>query len=51
MDFIIPLVIHYMYPMYGHTNSKGMDQPFNVANSARGQLDRENEYFPVPVRA
>ena len=23
----------------------------NVANPARGQLDRENEYFPVPVRA
>ena len=22
-----------------------------VANPARGQLNRENEYFPVPVRA
>ena len=28
-----------------------MDQPGKVANSARGQLKRENEYFPVPVRA
>ena len=38
--------------MYGNTNSKSMDQPGNkVANSARGQLNRENKYFPVPVRA
>ena len=28
-----------------------MDQPGKVANPARGQLIRENEYFPVPVRA
>ena len=27
------------------------DQPGKVANPARGQLDEENEYFPVPVRA
>ena len=25
-----------------------MDQPGKVANPARGQLNRENEYFPVP---
>ena len=31
--------------MYGHTCSKSMDQPGKVANPARGQLDRENEYF------
>ena len=31
--------------------SKGMDQPGKVANAARGQLNRKNEYFPVPVRA
>ena len=37
--------------MYGHTYSKSMDQPGKVANRARGQLKRENEYFPVPVRA
>ena len=39
--------------MYGHTyiNSKSMDQPGRVVNPARGQLNRENEYFPVPVRA
>ena len=36
--------------MYGHTYSKSMDQPGKVANSARGQLNRENEYFPVRVR-
>ena len=28
-----------------------MDQPGKVANPARGRLDRENEYFPVLVRA
>ena len=37
--------------MYGHTYSKSMDQPGKVANPARGQLDRENEYFPVRVLA
>ena len=48
----------YAYPtsmlcvcMYGHTYSKSMDQPGKVANPARGQLNRENEYFPVRVRA
>ena len=33
------------------TYSKIMDQPGKVANPARGQLNRENKYFPVPVRA
>ena len=28
-----------------------MDQPGKVANPAHGQLNRENEYPPVPVRA
>ena len=28
-----------------------MDQPGKVANPARGQLNRENEYSPVPVHA
>ena len=37
--------------MYGYTYIKGMDQPDKVANPARGQLNRENEYFPVPVFA
>ena len=36
--------------MYGHTYSKSMDQPGKVANPARGQLNRKNEYFPVRVR-
>ena len=27
-----------------------MDQPGKVANPVRGQLNRENEYSPVPVR-
>ena len=39
--------------LYGHTYSKksSMDQPGKVANPARGQLIRENEYFPIRVRA
>ena len=37
--------------MYGHTRSKGMDQPGKVASPARGQLNRKHEYFPVHVRA
>ena len=37
--------------MYDRTYSKSMDQPGKVANPARGQLNRENEYFPVRVRA
>ena len=37
--------------MYGHHLLQSMDQPGKVANPARGQLNRENEYFLVPVRA
>ena len=33
------------------TYSKGKDQPGKVANPARGQLNMENEHFPVHVRA
>ena len=36
---------------YIHTYSKSVDQPGKVANPARGHLNRENEYFPVRVRA
>ena len=35
-------------PVYGHTYSKNMDLPGKVASPARGQLNRKNEYFPVP---
>ena len=34
--------------MYGHTNSRSVDQPCKVANPARGQLNRENEYSLFP---
>ena len=50
-------VIRYMEYVYTYvcmviTYSKSMDQPDNeVANPARGQLNRGNEYSPVPVRA
>ena len=30
------------------TYSKGKDQPGKVANPARGQLNRENVFFPCP---
>ena len=33
--------------MYGHHILQRMDQPGKVANPARGQLNRENEYYPV----
>ena len=37
--------------MYGHTYSKIKDQQGKVANPTRGDLSRENAYFPVPVCA
>ena len=38
--------------VYVCMQNTGMDQPGKVANNpARGQLNRENEYFPVPARA
>ena len=49
-----PTVILYVCMLYGHHNiQQGMDQPGNkvVANPARGQVNRENEHSPVPVRA
>ena len=33
--------------MYGHTNSKSMDQPGKVANPARDQLNREKGYISL----
>ena len=46
-------IVHSMYVcMYGHHILwQSMDQPGKVANPAPGQLNRENEYCPVPVRA
>ena len=35
--------------MYGHHIWQSMDQPGKVADLSRGQLDRENEHFLVPV--
>ena len=37
-----------MVCMYGHTYSKSKDQPGKVDNPARGQLNREKQYFPLP---
>ena len=33
------------------TYRKGFDQPGKVANPARGQLNKEKQYFPVRVGA
>ena len=33
------------------TAQQSLDQPDEVVNPARGQLNRENEYSPIPVRA
>ena len=52
MGTILTLFSPCMYVcIYGHTNSKSMDQPGKVAHPACGQLNRENEYFPVRVQA
>ena len=40
-----------MYVCMVITYSKCKDQPGEVANPARGQLNREHEYLPIPVRA
>ena len=40
-----------MYACMVITYSTSNDQPGKVANPARGQLNRENECFPVLVRA
>ena len=37
--------------LYCNTYSKVIDQPGKVDNPARGQLNREIEYFPVHVCA
>ena len=39
----------YVCMVITHRNSE--DQPGMVADSARGQLNSENDFFPVPVRA
>ena len=41
----------YMYVCIVITYSKSKDQSGNVANLARGQLNRKNELFPVPAHA
>ena len=38
--------------MYGYTYyCRSMDQPGKATNPARGQVNRENEYFPLRGRA
>ena len=41
----------YVVCMYGHHIQQSMDQAIKVAIPTGGQLNRENEYFPVLVRA
>ena len=51
--YIIYIYIYniYIYILYGHTYRKSEDQPGKVSHPGRGQLNRENEYFPARVRA
>ena len=48
---IFPPKVYVCAYVSSHIYSKSVDQPGKVANPARGQLNRENAYFPVPVRA
>ena len=41
----------YVCMYYGHHIWQSMNQPGKVAKPARGQLNRENEYLAVPIRA
>ena len=50
-SFPVGLQIYIDRNMYGHRYSKSMDQLGKVTNPARDQLNRENEYFSVRVRA
>ena len=45
------LLVADQFSTYGHTliSKSSMDQPCKVANPARGQLNREKQYFPVRV--
>ena len=36
--------------VYGQHIQQSMVQPVMVANPGRGQLKRENDFFPVPIR-
>ena len=51
LNVVVVVVVVVPDIMYGHTYSKCMDQTCKVAHPARGQLNRENELFPVRVRA
>ena len=56
LDYIIQIVKNHnkhiqQYVRMVITYNKGKDQPGKAANPTRGQLKRENEYSPVPVRA
>ena len=44
------MIIMYVLCMVIKYYSKIMDQSNKIANPARGQLNRENECLPVPVR-
>ena len=47
--FLPNIILRFFY--VGITYDTSEDQPGKSANPARGQLNRENDYFPVPVRA
>ena len=49
--YIFPYPLYWFVVCMAITHIKGKDQPGKVANPAHGYLNRENVFFPVPVRA
>ena len=50
IEWVLALSCTGMYYEWSYI-SKSMDQPGKIANPARGQPKKGNEYFPVRVRA
>ena len=51
LEFLLLLYQHFREPCMVIMYRKGKDQAGKVANPVRGQLNRKNVFFPVPVRA
>ena len=47
-QFLCAPLLQYPVSMYGNHFQQSMDQTGKVADSARGQLNRENSFFPIP---
>ena len=45
------VILYHVVCIHGPHIQQSMDQPGKSVNPARGQLNRENEHFPVLIRA